>query len=98
LVRYQAADLLLYLLCRGLNPLFYLVFQVYLFTEALSDGGVRMGLHREMSTKIAAQTVMGAAKMVLETGKHMGTLKDEVCSAGGTTIAGVHALERGGVR
>jgi pyrroline-5-carboxylate reductase len=71
---------------------------VYLFIEALSDGGVRMGLHREMSTKIAAQTVMGAAKMVLETGKHMGTLKDEVCSAGGTTIAGVHALERGGVR
>ncbi|XP_044257973.1 pyrroline-5-carboxylate reductase-like [Tribolium madens] len=71
---------------------------VYLFIEALSDGGVRMGLHREMSTKIAAQTVMGAAKMVLETSKHMGTLKDEVCSAGGTTIAGVHELEKGGVR
>lgn len=71
---------------------------VYLFIEALSDGGVRMGLHREMATKIAAQTVLGAGKMVLSTDKHMGTLKDEVCSAGGTTIAGIHALERGGVR
>ncbi|XP_060525541.1 uncharacterized protein LOC132701535 [Cylas formicarius] len=71
---------------------------VYLFVEALSDGGVRMGLHREMATRYAAQTVMGAAKMVLETHKHMGTLKDEVCSAGGQTIAGIHALERGGVR
>ncbi|KAF7283797.1 hypothetical protein GWI33_022837 [Rhynchophorus ferrugineus] len=71
---------------------------VYLFIEALSDGGVRMGLHREMATRFAAQTVLGAAKMVLETNKHMGTLKDEVCSAGGQTIAGIHALERGGVR
>lgn len=71
---------------------------VYLFIEALSDGGVRMGLHREMSTRFAAQTVMGAAKMVLETKKHMGTLKDDVCSAGGQTIAGVHAMERSGVR
>ncbi|KAL1505175.1 hypothetical protein ABEB36_004797 [Hypothenemus hampei] len=71
---------------------------VYLFIEALSDGGVRMGLHREMATRFVAQTVMGAAKMVLETRKHMGTLKDEVCSAGGQTIAGIHALERGAVR
>ncbi|XP_066140918.1 uncharacterized protein [Euwallacea fornicatus] len=71
---------------------------VYLFIEALSDGGVRMGLHRDMATKFAAQTVMGAARMVLETKKHMGTLKDDVCSAGGQTIAGIHALERGGVR
>lgn len=71
---------------------------VYLFIEALSDGGVRMGLHREMATKLAAQTVMGASKMVMSTDKHMGTLKDEVCSAGGTTIAGIHALEKGGVR
>ncbi|XP_050308554.1 uncharacterized protein LOC126744967 isoform X2 [Anthonomus grandis grandis] len=71
---------------------------VYLFIEALSDGGVRMGLHRDMATRFAAQTVMGAAKMVLETSKHMGTLKDEVCSAGGQTIAGIHAMERGGVR
>ncbi|CAH1109538.1 unnamed protein product [Psylliodes chrysocephalus] len=71
---------------------------VYIFIEALSDGGVRMGLHREMATRFAAQTVMGAAKMVLENNKHMGTLKDEVCSAGGTTIAGVHAMEKGRVR
>ncbi|KAJ8967126.1 hypothetical protein NQ314_003078 [Rhamnusium bicolor] len=71
---------------------------VYVFIEALSDGGVRMGLHRDMATKFAAQTVMGAANMVLQTNKHMGTLKDEVCSAGGTTIAGIHALERGAVR
>ncbi|KAG5879682.1 hypothetical protein JTB14_021483 [Gonioctena quinquepunctata] len=71
---------------------------VYIFIEALSDGGVRMGLHRDMATRFAAQTVMGSAKMVLETNKHMGTLKDEVCSAGGQTIAGVHAMERGAVR
>lgn len=57
-----------------------------------------MGIHREMATKFAAQTVLGAAKMVLETGKHTGALKDEVCSAGGTTITGIHAMERGGVR
>ncbi|CAH2018062.1 unnamed protein product [Acanthoscelides obtectus] len=71
---------------------------VYVFIEALSDGGVRMGLHRDVSTKFAAQTVMGAAKMVLETNKHMGTLKDEVCSAGGQTIAGIHALEKCALR
>lgn len=74
------------------------LFKVYIFIEALSDGGVRMGLHREMATQFAAQTVMGAAKMVLETNKHMGTLKDEVCSAGGQTIAGIHAMERCAVR
>ncbi|XP_022913207.2 uncharacterized protein [Onthophagus taurus] len=71
---------------------------VYLMIEALSDGGVRMGIHREVATRFAAQTVLGAAKMVLQTGKHTGALKDEVCSAGGSTIAGMHALERGGVR
>lgn len=69
-----------------------------MFIEALSDGGVRMGLHRDMSTRFAAQTVLGSAKMVLETHKHMGTLKDEVCSAGGQTIAGIHAMERGAAR
>ncbi|KRT78656.1 hypothetical protein AMK59_8224, partial [Oryctes borbonicus] len=71
---------------------------VYLIIEALSDGGVKMGLHREMATKFAIQTVLGAAKMVKLTGKHTGALKDEVCSAGGSTITGMHALEKAGVR
>lgn len=69
-----------------------------MFIDALSDGGVRMGIHRDISTRFAAQTVLGAAKMVLECGKHTGELKDQVCSAGGMTIAGIHALEKGGVR
>jgi len=71
---------------------------VYVMIEALSDGGVRMGLPREIATALAAQTLLGAAKMVLETGLHPGQLKDQVTSPGGTTIAGLHALERAGVR
>jgi pyrroline-5-carboxylate reductase len=66
--------------------------------EALSDGGVRVGLPRETATQLAAQTLLGAARMVLETGEHPAALKDAVTSPGGTTIAGMHALERGSVR
>jgi len=71
---------------------------VYLMIEALSDGGVRMGLPRETATMLAAQTLLGAAKMVIETRQHPGQLKDAVTSPGGTTIAGIHELERGGLR
>ena len=71
---------------------------VYTMIEALSDGGVRVGRPREMATALAAQTVLGAAKMVLHTKEHTGVLKDQVASPGGTTIAGIHALERGNIR
>jgi len=71
---------------------------VYTVIEALSDGGVKMGLPRDISTKLAAQTVLGAAKMVLESGMHTGELRDFVTSPGGTTIAGLHALEKGSIR
>lgn len=71
---------------------------VYMVIEALSDAGVLLGLPRELSLKLAAQTVSGAAQMVLETGRHPAALKDEVTSPGGTTIAGLAALEAGAMR
>jgi pyrroline-5-carboxylate reductase len=70
----------------------------YLFIEGLSDGGVAAGLPREVATRLAAQTVLGSAKMVLETGLHPGVLKDIVTSPGGTTIEGLHELEKGKLR
>jgi pyrroline-5-carboxylate reductase len=71
---------------------------VYIMIEALSDAGVRVGLPRAMATAMAAQTVRGSADMVLTTGEHPAVLKDRVTSPGGTTIAGVQAMEQGGVR
>jgi pyrroline-5-carboxylate reductase len=69
-----------------------------LFIEALSDGGVAAGLPRDLATRLAAQTLLGTARMVLETGLHPGVLKDQVTSPGGTTIDGIHELEKAGFR
>ena len=77
----------------GCGPAF-----VYLFAEALADGAVECGLSREKAMLYASQTLAGAAKLLLTSGKHPGELKDAVCSPGGTTIAGVHALEDGAFR
>jgi pyrroline-5-carboxylate reductase len=71
---------------------------VAIVIESLADGGVKMGLDRATAMTLAAQTVLGSAKLILETGAHPGQLKDMVSSPGGTTIAGISALEEGGVR
>jgi pyrroline-5-carboxylate reductase len=71
---------------------------VFLMIEALADGGVKAGLTREVALTLAAQTLLGAARMCLTSGRHPGQLKDMVTSPGGTTIAGIHALEAGGLR
>lgn len=77
----------------GCGPAF-----VYEFIEAMADGGVACGLTREQAQLYAAQTLLGASQMVLQTGKHPAALKDAVCSPGGSTIVGVHALEKAGMR
>ncbi len=71
---------------------------VMLIIEALADGGVKVGLHRDTALMLAAQTVYGSAKLLLETGEHPGRLKDMVTSPGGTAIAGLHTLESGALR
>ena len=77
----------------GSSPAF-----IYLVIDAMADAGVLNGLNRDAAIRLAAQSVLGAAKMVLETGKHPDVLRDEVCSPGGTTIEGVRELEDRGLR
>ena len=71
---------------------------IFLILEALADAGVKVGLARRNAQRLAAQTVMGSAKLLLETDEHPGKLKDMVTSPGGTAIAGLHTLEQGGLR
>jgi len=71
---------------------------IFIIVDALADAGVKMGLSRKDAQFLAAQTVLGAAKMLIETREHPGQLKDRVTSPGGTAIAGIHTLEKGGLR
>lgn len=71
---------------------------IFLIIDALADAGVKMGLARQDALALSAQTVLGAAKLLQETGEHPGQLKDRVTSPGGTAIAGLHTLEKGGLR
>ena len=71
---------------------------MFLIIEALADAGVKVGLPRYQALELAAQTMLGSAKLLLETGQHPGVLKDQVTSPGGTAIAGLHTLEQGGLR
>ncbi len=71
---------------------------IFLIIDSLADAGVKMGLSRDVSMTLSVQTVLGAAKLVIETGKHPGQLKDMVTSPGGTAISGLHTLEEGGLR
>ena len=71
---------------------------IFMVIEAMTDGGVKMGIPRLIARRLAAQTVFGAAKLVLETGKHPAILKDEVTTPGGTAIAAIHELESKGLR
>jgi len=71
---------------------------IFLIIDALADAGVKVGLSRSDALLLASQTVLGSAKMLIETGEHPGRLKDSVTSPGGTAIAGLHTLEEGGLR
>ena len=71
---------------------------IFMVIEAMIDGGVKMGIPRAIAAKLAAQTVFGAAKLVIETGKHPAILKDEVTTPGGTAINAIHMLEAKGLR
>ena len=71
---------------------------VFMFIEAMADAGVKLGIPRAKAYKLAEQSILGSAKLALETGKHPGVLKDEVCSPGGTTIEAVNDLEKNGFR